>query len=114
MRIFIIVDANELKEDGHGSKVVRGTRWSKYMKIVLVKKYIKIRFFLTKGSTYPPGGWGGVLRIYGFKASVPTFFMDLSPMISVLFFGEGIIYSMLIHYLMELVRVVQEILVPNR
>ena len=50
------------------------------MKIVLVKKYIKIRFFLTKGSTYPPGGWGGVLRIYGFKASVPTFFMDLSPM----------------------------------
>ena len=80
LRIFIIVDANELKEDGHGSKVVRGTRWSKYMKIVLVKKYIKIRFFLTKGSTYPPGGWGGVLRIYGFKASVPTFFMDLSPM----------------------------------
>ena len=84
MRIFIIVDANELKEDGHGSKVVRGTRWSKYMKIVLVKKYIKIRFFLTKGSTYPPGGWGGVLRIYGFKASVPTFFMDLSPMLAVL------------------------------
>ena len=68
------------EEDGHGSKVVRGTRWSKYMKIVLVKKYIKIRFFLTKGSTYPPGGGGGVLRIYGFKASVPTFFMDLSPM----------------------------------
>ena len=40
----IIVDANELKEDGHVS-VVRGTRWSKYMKIVLVQKYIKIRFF---------------------------------------------------------------------
>ena len=58
-RIFIIVDANELKEDGHGSKVVRGTRWSKYMKIVLVKKYIKIRFFLTR-VLHTPRGWGGV------------------------------------------------------
>ena len=44
LRIFVIVDANELTEDGHVS-VVRGTRWSKYMKIVLVEKYIKIRFF---------------------------------------------------------------------
>ena len=34
LRIFIIVDANELKEDGHGSKVVLGRSQLKVMSLV--------------------------------------------------------------------------------
>ena len=42
----------------------------------------KIMFFIyyTTDLYIPPGGWGGVWRSLGFKASVSTFYLDLSPM----------------------------------